>query len=443
MKRGSLLLLCFAAATLGFLTARSLSARDEKAAAAARVREEFELMKLFAEAYGQVDLQYVRDVDRRKLIDNAIRGMLTGLDPWSSWIPPGELSRFEQYIDQEFIGIGLQMLPNATRAEIQNVLPQSPAARAGVRSGDVLVEVDSKPVAGLSPPEVNRLMTGPEGRPVTITLRRAGEENPLKLEIIRERIQLPTVIPAVRNPDGSPLWLIDQQQRIACIRITHFSRSTIEDLRKTLETVSSLNPTALLLDLRSNPGGLMDAAIEICDLFLESGRIVSMQGRAVKERTWEATTGTAVSESLPLAVLINRQSASASEVVAAALQDNHRATIFGERSFGKGTVQSVVRMERGQSALKLTTAGYLRPSGINIHRYPEFKTEDVWGVSPAAEQLLKYSADQFSEWQKTFTAAADPSGTATNLPTLIAADPQLQQALTWATAKATATTATP
>jgi carboxyl-terminal processing protease len=286
-------------------------------------------------------------------------------------------------------------------------------------------------------------MTGPEGRAVNITLRRTGEDSPLKLEIIRERIQLPTVIPAVRNPDGSPLWLVDQQQRIACIRITHFSRSTIEDLSKTLETVSALNPKALLLDLRSNPGGLMDAAIDICDMFLESGRIVSMQGRAVKERTWEAATGTAISPSVPLAVLVNRQSASASEVVAAALQDNQRATIFGERSFGKGTVQSVVRMERGQSAMKLTTAGYLRPSGINIHRYPEFKTEDVWGVSPATEQLLKLSAEQYSDWQKAFTAATDPSGTATNLPTLLAADPQLQQALTWATAKATAAPDTP
>jgi carboxyl-terminal processing protease len=432
VRRSSLLLLCLAAASLGFLTARTLSARDEKAAAAAKVREEFELMKLFAEAYGQVDLQYVRDVDRRKLIDNAIRGMLTGLDPYSSWIPPQDLTKFEQYIDQEFIGIGLQMLPNTTRAEIQNVLPESPAARAGVRSGDLLVEVDSKPVTGLAPPEINRLMTGPEGRPVTITLKRTGEENPLKLEITRERIQLPTVIPAARNPDGSPLWLIDPTHRVACIRITHFSRSTIDDLRKTLETVNALNPTAVLLDLRSNPGGLMEAAIEICDMFLASGRIVSMQGRAVKERVWEAAAGTTLPDSVPLAVLINRQSASASEVVAAALQDNSRATVIGERSFGKGTVQSVVRMERGQSAMKLTTAGYLRPSGINIHRYPEFKTEDVWGVSPADDQTLKLNTEQFTAWQKAFTAAADPAGKAIDLPTLLAADPQLQHALNWA-----------
>lgn len=437
MKRSSIVLLCIAAACIGFSTARGLSAPDEKAAAAARVREEFELMKLFAEAYGQVDLQYVREVDRRKLIDNAIRGMLTGLDPYSSWIPPQELTRFEQYLDQEFVGIGLQMLPNAARAEVQNVLPQSPAARAGVRSGDVLIEVDSKPVNGLTPPEINRLMTGPEGRPVSITLRRPGEENPLRLEITRERIQLPTVIPAVRNPDGSPQWLADQQLRIACVRLTHFSRSTPDDLRTALDTISSLKPTALIIDVRSNPGGLMDAAVEVSDMFLESGRIVSMQGRAVKERTWDASAGTAVPTSLPLAVLINRQSASASEVLAAALQDNHRATIIGERSFGKGTVQSVVRMERGLSAMKLTTAGYLRPSGINIHRYPEHRISDVWGVNPDPEQVLQLSAEQFAAWQKTFSTAADPAGKALNLTDLLDTDPQLQQALKWAATQAT------
>lgn len=436
MKRSSIVLLCIAAACIGFSTARGLSARDEKAAAAARVREEFELMKLFAEAYGQVDLQYVREVDRRKLIDNAIRGMLTGLDPYSSWIPPQELTRFEQYLDQEFVGIGLQMLPNAARAEVQNVLPQSPAARAGVRSGDVLIEVDSKPVNGLTPPEINRLMTGPEGRPVSITIRRPGEESPLRFEITRERIQLPTVIPAVRNPDGSPQWLADQQLRIACVRLTHFSRSTPDDLRTALDTISSLKPTALIIDVRSNPGGLMDAAVEVSDMFLESGRIVSMQGRAVKERTWDASAGTAVPTSLPLAVLINRQSASASEVLAAALQDNHRATIIGERSFGKGTVQSVVRMERGLSAMKLTTAGYLRPSGINIHRYPEHRISDVWGVNPDPEQVLQLNAEQFAAWQKTFSTAADPAGKALNLTDLLDADPQLQQALRWAATQA-------
>jgi len=443
VKRGFLLLLCLAAASLGFITARTLSARDEKAAAAARVREEFELMKLFAEAYGQVDLQYVRDVDRRKLIDNAIRGMLNGLDPWSSWIPPQDLGKFEQYIDQEFVGIGLQMVPGTTRAEIQSVLPESPAARAGVRSGDLLVEVDSRPVTTLSPPEINRLMTGPEGRPVTITLRRTGEENPLRLEITRERIQLPTVIPAICSPDGSPLWLVDPAQRIACVRITHFSRSTIDDLRKTLAVVAGLNPAALVIDLRSNPGGLMDAAIEICDMFLASGRIVSMQGRAVKERIWEAADGTVIPDTLPLAILINRQSASASEVVAAALQDNGRAVVIGERSFGKGTVQSVVRMERGQSAMKLTTAGYLRPSGINIHRYPEFKNEDVWGVSPDSEQVRKLTAEEFTAWQKVFTSAADPTGRATDLPALLAADPQLRHAITWASSKASAANPAP
>ncbi|MEY2724465.1 MAG: Carboxy-terminal processing protease CtpA precursor [Planctomycetota bacterium] len=418
-------------ALLGFLTARSLPARDEKNAAD-NAREEFELMKLFAEAYGQVDLQYVREVDRRKLIDNAIRGMLSGLDPWSSWIPPQDLNRFEQFLEQEFVGIGIQLQQVSSRSEIFTVLPQSPADRAGIRPGDVLLEVDAKSVTGLLSPEVSRLIAGPEGQSVKLLLRRNGTPEPLNLEVTRERIQMPTVIPAARNPDGSPLWIIDQQNRIACIRLTQFSRNTAEDLRKILDDIAPLNPSSLILDLRSNPGGRMDAAVEISDLFLDSGRIVSVQGRSVKERIWDAKQGTAIPNSIPVAILINRQSASASEVCAAALQDNNRALLIGERSFGKGTVQSVVRMEGGKSAIKLTTAGYLRPSGINIHRFPEHKPEDTWGVRPADGHEVSLNSEQFTAWQQAFLASASPVATSTPIPELLARDSQLQHALKWA-----------
>jgi carboxyl-terminal processing protease len=418
-------------ALLGFLAARSLPAHDEKKAAD-NAREEFELMKLFAEAYGQIDLQYVREVDRRKLIDNAIRGMLSGLDPWSSWIPPQDLGRFEQFLEQEYVGIGIQLQQVSSRSEISTVLPQSPADRAGIRPGDTLLEVDAKSVSGLLSPEISRLISGPEGQSVKLLLRRNGTPEPLNLEVTRERIQMPTVIPAARNPDGSPLWIIDQQHRVACIRLTQFSRNTAEDLRKTIDSIAPLNPSALILDLRSNPGGRMDAAIEISDLFLDSGRIVSVSGRAVKERIWDAKQGTAIPGSTPVAILINRQSASASEVCAAALQDNSRALIIGERSFGKGTVQSVVRMEGGKSAIKLTTAGYLRPSGINIHRFPEHKTEDTWGVKPAEGHDLPLPQDQFNSWQQNFLAAANPAAKPTDVAELLTRDPQLQHALTWA-----------
>lgn len=431
MKRGSTLLLCFAMALLGFLTARSLPARDEKNAAD-NIREEFELMKLFAEAYGQVDLQYVRETDRRKLIDNAIRGMLSGLDPWSSWIPPQDLPRFEQFLEQEYVGVGIQLQQVSSRSDVSTVLPQSPADRAGIQPGDTLLEVDAKSVNGLLAPEISRLISGPEGQAVKLLLRRNGTPEPISVEVTRERIQLPTVIPAARNPDGSPLWIIDEQHRVACIRLTQFSRNTAEDLRKILDSIAPLNPSALILDLRSNPGGRMDAAIEISDLFLDSGRIVSVSGRAVKERVWEARQGTSIPNSTPVAILINRQSASASEVCAAALQDNSRALLIGERSFGKGTVQSVVRMEGGKSAMKLTTAGYLRPSGINIHRFPEHKNEDTWGVKPADGHDVPLAAEQFSTWQQNFLAAANPAAKPAPVPELLARDAQLQHALTWA-----------
>jgi carboxyl-terminal processing protease len=431
VKRGPTVLLCLTAALLGFLSAQSLPARDDKSPAE-NAREEFELMKLFAEAYGQVDLQYVRDVDRRKLIDNAIRGMLSSLDPWSSWIPPQDLQRFEQLIDQEFVGIGIQLQPAGNRSEILTVLPQSPADRAGIRPGDVLVDVDDKPVATLPPAEISRLISGLQGTSVKLSIKRQGQDSPLQLTISRERIQLPTVLPAARNTDGSPQWLVDPHQRIACVRLTHFSRSTPDDLRKTLEAISPLNPAALILDLRSNPGGLMEAAVEICDLFLDSGRIVSMQGRSVKERVWDAKPGTALPTQTRLAILINRQSASASEVCAAALQDNNRAAVIGERSFGKGTVQSVIRMESGKSAMKLTTAGYLRPSGININRYPELKNEDPWGVQPSPEHDHPLPTEQFNTWLQAFNAAADPARKVMDLAEVLKVDSQLQHAIQWA-----------
>ena len=176
----------------------------------------------------------------------------------------------------------------------------------------------------------------------------------------------------------------------------------------------------------------MDAAVEISDLFLDSGRIVSVQGRSVKERIWDAKQGTAIPNSIPVAILINRQSASASEVCAAALQDNNRALLIGERSFGKGTVQSVVRMEGGKSAIKLTTAGYLRPSGINIHRFPEHKPEDTWGVRPADGHEVSLNSEQFTAWQQAFLASASPVATSTPIPELLARDSQLQHALKWA-----------
>lgn len=428
MSRFLMLAACALACGIGFVAARTVPATDDQLTPAQRARQDFELMKLFAEAYEQIDSHYVREVDRRQLVDGAIRGMIAQLDPYSAWIPPQDIQRFEQVLDQEFVGIGIHVHPVGGRLEVLAPLPQSPAYRAGVRSGDVLMEVDGKAVAGLSPGEVGKLLAGPVGRAVTLGVRHVGSEVTERFEIVRETVQVPTVTGVTRTPEGGWTYLLDADRKIAYLRITHFSRNTVSEMQTALAAIRELNPSSLILDVRSNPGGLLDSAIAIADMFLETGRIVSMDGRKVPERSWTAKPGTEIPSTLPLTILINRQSASASEVLSAALQDNKRARIVGERSWGKGSVQTVIQMEDGKSAMKLTTASYLRPNGVNIHRFPDSKKEDQWGVMPDDGGLVELDKEQWIAWSKTRDGV---EGFAGQIPPaeMLASDLQLTKAV--------------
>ena len=191
------------------------------------------------------------------------------------------------------------------------------------------------------------------------------------------------------------LLMLDEPSRIGYLRITHFAKNTPDNLRHAMDALIEEGIKGIVLDLRSNPGGLLTAAIEISDMFLESGKIVSVKGRTVPERTWQAKHGLTF-PNMPIAVLVNRFSASASEVLSAALQDNQRAIVVGERTFGKGSVQTVLRLESGKSLLKLTTANYYRPNGVNIHRTEDMKPEDNWGVKPSEGHEHQMSKEQ---WQ--------------------------------------------
>ncbi len=399
MNRLSVAVLCIVASIAGFLGAQSLNAVDSKPTAAERARQDFELMRLFADAYEQIDANYVREVDRRELVDAAVRGMASHLDSYSTYIPPQELSKFEQYLEQEFVGIGIHVNANGGKLEIVSPLPGSPAFRAGLRSGDVIAEIDSKTTTNMTPADAAKLLSGPPGRSVVLGIRKPNAESVTQVTVVRETIQLPTVVGMSRDKDQHWKFILNSEQKTGYIRITHFSRNTANELKAALEKLGSQEMKALVLDLRSNPGGLMESSIEIADLFLDSGAIVSMKGRAVNERKWNAKKSNTITD-VPLAVLVNRQSASASEVLSACLQDNHRATIVGERSWGKGSVQNVIPMESGRSALKLTTASYFRPSGINIHRFPDSKKEDDWGVKPNDGHLVELSKEQWLEWMK-------------------------------------------
>ena len=272
----------------------------------------------------------------------------------------------------------------------------TPAYRAGVMAGDLIVEIDGESTEDITLDEAVRRMKGPVGTPVTLKVLHLNAMEPETITLKRENIRVETVLGDARNPDDSWRWMFDPEKKIGYIRVIGFGRHTAEDLQKVLQQLADQKLRGLILDLRFNPGGLLSSAIEVSDLFIAKGRIVSTEGRNVEPRVWDAEEkGTF--EGFPMAVLVNRYSASASEIVAACLQDHDRAVIIGERTWGKGSVQNIVELEGGGSALKLTTAGYHRPNGKNIHRFPDAKDSDEWGVMPDAGFEVKLSGKDMTQ----------------------------------------------
>ncbi|MCA9035795.1 MAG: S41 family peptidase [Planctomycetaceae bacterium] len=388
---------------------------------------DYEMMKLFVETYEQIDTNYVRDVDRRELMEAAIRGMLEHLDQYSSYIPKRDVQRFDQSMEQEFGGVGIQVNGVGGRLTVISPLPGTPAYRAGVRSGDVIVEVNGESTEGFNVTDAVKVLQGPPGRPVTLGIQRAGVDEVMQMSMNREVIQVPTVLGDHFNQNGEWDYLMDSENKIGFIRMTHFSRHTADEMKRALQVLGEENAQGLILDLRSNPGGLLEAAIEIADMFLESGDIVSVRGRNVPDRSWKARKDEPEYPSIPVAILVNRYSASASEVLSACLQDNHRAIVIGERTWGKGSVQNVIRMESGESALKLTTASYHRPSGVNIHRFPDSKKDDDWGVKPDPGYELSLNAEQWQAWLRDREQRDVIRAEGTEVPERTFNDPQIQK----------------
>jgi carboxyl-terminal processing protease len=341
----------------------------------------YELYKTLVDALDQVERNYVKQVDRRELFEGAIKGVLSKLDPYSSYIPPDELSRFRSTVESEFGGIGIQIAIDGGQLKVLSPLVGTPAYRAGLTAGDRILEIEGKSTDGLSLDEAVARLKGKEGSTVTLTLVHPGKSRKEKTTIVRERIHVETVLGDRRKSDDSWDLMLDPQEKIGYVRLSAFSRDSAAELRAALEELQGQKVRGLILDLRFNPGGLLSSAIEVSNLFISKGRIVSTKGRSTPERVWNAHKNGAF-EGFPMAVLVNRYSASASEIVAACLQDHQRAVIMGERTWGKGSVQNVIELENGRSALKLTTASYRRPSGKNIHRFEDSKESDEWGVKP-------------------------------------------------------------
>lgn len=355
-----------------------------------RQEEYYEMFRLFADTLDQVERNYVQEVDRRVLVDAAIAGVIGKLDPYSSYIPPAELAGFRSSIDSEFGGIGIQITSDAGQIKVLSPIVGSPAYRQGLQAGDKIFKIDDQPTKGLTLDTAVKLLKGRAGTKVRLSIQHPDQKQSQELEVSREMIHVETVLGDRRKADDSWNFMFDAQRKIGYMRISAFSRETAKELRDAINEVGEENLVGLVLDLRFNPGGLLSSAIEISDMFLSEGVIVSTEGRNTKRREWTARPENTFAK-VPLVVLVNRYSASASEILAACLQDHKRAVIMGERTWGKGSVQNIIELEGGKSALKLTTAGYQRPSGKPIHRFPDAKE---WGVTPDAEYNLPLSDDE-------------------------------------------------
>jgi carboxyl-terminal processing protease len=347
-----------------------------------------------SEAMDLISFNYLEDVDYRELYENAMHGMAENLDPYSGYISPAEYQRFKEELDQEFGGIGILVEFNreTNRLVVMSPLFDTPAARAGVRAGDVIMAIDGRDTSGMSFRDAVELIRGKPGEPVRLTILHLGEQNPLEVVMQRAIIPIDSVLGDVRRADGKWDFPLQDDPRIAYIRLINFGENSVAELTAVLQ---GRKTEALILDLRDNAGGLLEAAVGTCNMFLDEGTIVTIRGRDGEVRkTFEADGAPLLRSAIPVAVLVNHFSASASEIVAACLQDHERAKIIGQRSWGKGTVQNVIQLEGGRAALKLTTASYWRPSGKNIHRLKDTKDEDEWGVRPDPGFEVKLTDEQ-------------------------------------------------
>lgn len=365
--------------------------------------KDVQLVRNLLDVLTEVNREFVRelsDEDRQKLVEDMINGGLEKLDQYSAYMNKRELEQFEGQSEGKFGGVGIEIGVdrNTGALTVQGLIANSPAYQAGLLAGDIIAKVDGTPTDNMTLGTAISHIKGKPGTEVTLTIVRPSEPQPRDYTLKRAIIEIEAVMGDSRDPNDPSSWqfMIDPVSKIAYLRLVAFNEHASSDIQNVLQGLLRQGVRGLILDLRDNPGGLLRQAVEIADLFLIEGTIVSIHSRNGKEKEYRAQTpGTMLLPFAlyPIVVLVNQYSASASEILAAALQDHGRAIIIGERTFGKGSVQNVFTLPRGsrlpQAALKLTTARYIRPSGKNIHRLPEMKESDEWGVLPDAGFEIK------------------------------------------------------
>jgi carboxyl-terminal processing protease len=345
----------------------------------------FEDLRTFTEIFGRIKRDYVEPVSDKKLLEDAIRGMLSGLDPHSAYLISEEYQELKEGTTGQFGGLGIEVTMENGFIKVVSPIDDTPAQRAGIKTGDLIVRLDDEPVKGMSLADAVKKMRGEPGSKIVLTVVREGAEAPLKLTLERAVIKVQSVKSRMLEKD------------YAYLRVSSFQSGTGESLKEAIASLKKENGSrlkGLVLDLRNNPGGVLNAAVDVSDAFLKSGLIVYTEGRIENSEMRFNASPDDLIDGAPMVVLINAGSASASEIVAGALQDQKRAVIMGEKSFGKGSVQTILPTSNG-AAVKLTTARYYTPSGRSIQA--EGIEPDIALANVKLESLDKSEFDPVKE----------------------------------------------
>lgn len=340
--------------------------RDEAKSSLLPIEE----VRTFTEVFNRIKTDYVVPVEDKKLLEDAIQGMLAGLDPHSAYLDPEAFKDIRVGTEGEFGGLGIEVTMEDGFVKVVSPIEDTPAARAGIKTNDLIIRLDEKAVKGMALNDAVKMMRGKPGTPITLTIAREGETKPLKFTLSRAVIRIQSV-KAKMMGDG-----------YAHLRITQFQINTGPNLKDAIDKMVKENKGPLkgaVLDLRNNPGGVLNAAVAVSDAFLEKGKIVYTEGRVSDAQLKFDATPTDLLDGAPMVVLVNGGSASASEIVAGALQDHKRAVVMGTKTFGKGSVQTIIPMSNG-AALKITTARYYTPNGRSIQAtgiVPDIETEEA------------------------------------------------------------------
>jgi carboxyl-terminal processing protease len=380
MRKTSLVFLGAVAGALATLALTQPYSMSVGSAARAAASDTYKQLNLFGDVFERVRSDYVEKPDDSQLVESAINGMLAGLDPHSSYMDPKSFRDMQVQTRGEFGGLGIEVTMEDGLVKVVAPIDDTPAAKAGVMANDIITKLDDDQVQGLTLNQAVDKMRGPVNTKIKLTIMRKGSDKPIEVSIMRDVIRVKSVR---SHPEG---------EDVGYIRITQFNEQTTDGLKQAINDLNNQlgadKIKGYIVDLRNNPGGLLDQAISVSDTFLDKGEIVSTRGRNPEEtQRFNARPGD-MTKNKPVIVLINGGSASASEIVAGALQDHKRATLVGTRSFGKGSVQTIIPLGAGNGALRLTTARYFTPSGRSIQ---------AKGITPDIEVLQDVPDDLKSQ----------------------------------------------